>query len=99
MRCLALVALVAAFFIVPALAQSVCGARDKIVKRLVDSYQESRHAMGLAANGNLVEIFVAESGSWTVLITRPDGPTCVAGVGEDWTLDVIPAPMPQRQGT
>lgn len=99
MRCLALVALVAAFFIAPAQAQGVCGPRDNIVKRLADGHQEARYAMGLAANGSLVEVFVAPSGSWTILVTRPGGPSCVAGAGMDWTLEVTPAPTSRGQGT
>ncbi len=32
----------------------------------------------------VIELFTAESGSWTILITMPGGVTCMMGSGEGW---------------
>jgi hypothetical protein len=68
----------------PAGAQSVCGRRADIVKRLNTGFEEQRRAAGLAADGNLVEVFASKSGSWTIIFTRPGGLTCLVAVGDSW---------------
>lgn len=93
------VAVVAFFFITyakPAKAQMVCGERLEIVKALETGHQEQLTARGLSGNGGLVELFTALSGSWTLLLTIPGGPTCLLGSGEEWEgwkPDAKEAPM------
>lgn len=77
----------AAFFIAPALAQMVCGKHADIVKRLTERFQEKRSGSGLGADGNLVELFTAKSGGWTILLTKPGGLTCLVAVGEHWRIE------------
>ncbi len=64
-------ALATLLFAAPSSAQSVCGERTEIVKRLHSGFQEQRRSAGLAANGNLVEVFSSEKGSWTIIFTNP----------------------------
>jgi hypothetical protein len=40
--------------------------------------------MGLANNGTMLEIATSGEGSWTILVTRPDGVSCVVATGEAW---------------
>ncbi len=81
----AIVAIVAVFALIPkARAQMVCGDRTKIVKGLEDGYSEQRTGAGLSGNGALVELFIAETRTWTLLLTLPGGPTCLLGSGEEW---------------
>ena len=68
----------------PALAQAACATRDKIVMQLAKTYQEKPVSLGLTASGGLLEVLVSPKGSWTILITRPNGPTCVLSHGQDW---------------
>lgn len=68
----------------PTQAQMVCGERIEIVKALENGHQEQKTANGLSGNGGLVELFTAMSGSWTLLLTIPGGPTCLLGSGEEW---------------
>jgi hypothetical protein len=72
------------FFCAPAFAQGACAPRDALVKGLADKFQEHVSASGLDSNGNLLEIFSSESGTWTVLVTTPAGITCFITSGEDW---------------
>ena len=40
--------------------------------------------MGLASNGSMIEIFASPNGSWTIVMTQPDGVTCLMAAGESW---------------
>lgn len=64
--------------------QVPCGERDSILKQLNGTYDEKQVAAGVTADGQLLEVFAGTSGSWTVLITHPGGPTCVATSGDGW---------------
>jgi hypothetical protein len=49
--------------------------------------------MGLAASGSIVEILVSQTGSWTILVTSPNGTSCVVAVGDYWeALKPLPGP-------
>ncbi len=76
----------------PAEAQMVCGDRGKMTGHLDKNYQESRSGLGLSTNGAVLELFTANTGTWTILLTRPGGPTCVLGSGEGWELQQMPVP-------
>jgi hypothetical protein len=71
-----------------------CGKRDAITITLAERYGESRRAIGLAQNGVVMELYAAQSGSWTITITRPDGITCLVAAGENFqSLDeALPPP-------
>ena len=65
-------------------AQPVCGERDAILKNLEQRHEELPSAVGLSADGGVLEILVAPDGGWTILVTYPKRPTCVLAVGEAW---------------
>jgi hypothetical protein len=67
-----------------AAAQILCGTRDNVLKQLAAEYQEAPVGFGLASNGAVVELLTSTSGSWTLLVTTPRGPTCLMGMGEAW---------------
>lgn len=81
---LAAAAILASFIASPAAAQMVCGERVEIVKALESGHQEKKTAAGLSGNGGLVELYTAMTGTWTLLLTLPGGPTCLLGSGEEW---------------
>lgn len=74
----------------PTSAQMVCGDRSKMIGYLGWDYQESRSGLGLAASGAVVELYTAETGTWTMLITKPGGNTCMIGSGESWEIQHAP---------
>jgi hypothetical protein len=78
-------------------AQANCASRDVVVERLAAGYGETRQAAGLAANNALIEVFAsAETGTWTITVTTPGGPTCLVASGEAWqAIDEAP-PAPGR---
>tara|TARA_R100001143_G_C3246860_1_gene81716 strand:- start:163 stop:450 length:288 start_codon:yes stop_codon:yes gene_type:complete len=65
-------------------AQNLCATREEVVERLWNRWQEVLTANGLAINNKLVELFVSEEGSWTIVITDPSGRSCVASAGQGW---------------
>ncbi len=81
---------------VPTLAaesRPVCSERAKFLNALSSVHSESPVAMGLGANGSVVGVLASKTGSWTILVTSPNGTTCVVAVGEGWeTLKTTPGP-------
>ncbi|MDP6567171.1 MAG: hypothetical protein QF578_20245 [Alphaproteobacteria bacterium] len=71
--------------------QAACGERDKILAKLGTDFGEQPAAMGLASNGNIVEVLASDKGSWTILYTMPDGGACVVATGQ-WWENIEPKP-------
>lgn len=82
----------------PVAAQSgVCAERAKIIDRLESKYGESRQGLGVAQGRGVIEVWASEaSGSWTIVVTRPDGSSCLLAAGEDWEPLEEPAPVAGR---
>ena len=68
----------------PAQAQAMCGERRAIVATLDKTYSETPVSVGLASNGAIIEIFASPTGTFTIILTRPNGLTCVMAAGENW---------------
>lgn len=67
----------------PAAAQMRCGQRDAIVRQLATRYGETQRSVGFQQGRGVVEIYVnADSGSWTILLTTPEGMSCLMAAGE-----------------
>lgn len=65
--------------------ESICAERDALTTSLSREYSEAPKAVGLANNGNVVELLTSRDGrTWTLLMTRPDGTSCVVAAGEAW---------------
>ena len=67
-----------------AAAQPVCGTRAILLKQLASEYQEAPTGIGLDSNGSVVELLTSKGGTWTLMVTRPNGRTCLVGTGEAW---------------
>lgn len=82
----------------PAAAQDICGDRDTMIANMASKYGETAHSAGVAPlfDGSgvlIVENFVnSETGTWTLIVTGPDGRTCVLAIGNRFRL--IPAGDP-----
>ncbi len=67
-------------------AQQFCLPHDDAVSRLKQFHGEEVQGLGLGNRGeSVVEIFVSQSGTWTILVTRTNGVSCIAASGQDWT--------------
>jgi hypothetical protein len=76
--------------------QSACLPHGKLVDLLDGRYSEQRVAVGLESNGRLFEIFAADDGStWTMVVTTPNGASCVVAAGLEWQEPEKEEPDPE----
>ncbi len=76
----------AALFPWSVLAQSQnCNERDRVLELLAKKYKESPVAAGVTNTGGLVEVLTdGKGGTWTIIITTPQGVSCLVAAGEGW---------------
>jgi hypothetical protein len=69
---------------VSATAQPTCGERSSIIEMLAKKYHEQPRAMAIANQRMLLEVYASQAGSWTILLTHPNGATCIVSAGDSW---------------
>ena len=68
-----------------------CAKRDIVVDRLASKYGEAFAGGGLQNQSRIFEVWMSEEkGTWTILMTRADGSTCIMASGTNWR-DGLPA--------
>jgi hypothetical protein len=75
-------------------AATQCAPRADIVKALGGKLHESAAGSGLVNPNVVLEIFVSDQGSWTVLASDTKGQSCILSVGEGWDSPTITAATP-----
>ncbi len=63
---------------------SNCGPRDEIVAQLGTVFQEAPSGMGMIDRTAVVEVFVSDAGTFTILASGTDGNSCILASGEGW---------------
>ena len=67
--------------------QNQCNTRDSVVSLLGNKYQEAPVAVGVTNTGGLVEVLSTEDGNtWTIIVTTPQGMSCLVAAGEGWRV-------------
>lgn len=62
-----------------------CDAREKVLALLARKYKETPIAAGVTSTGGLVEVLSdGKGGTWTIIVTTPEGLTCLVAAGEGW---------------
>lgn len=61
-----------------------CADRNEMVKSLAEQFKENPAAVGLINPSAVIEVFVSQDGSWTILATGTDGKSCVLSAGVGW---------------
>lgn len=74
-------AILAALFLAQ---QNPCGPTGLVEKRIAQQYGESVIGAGIVAGGILFTLANPETGTFTILLRRPDGQTCVLMGGTGW---------------
>jgi len=65
--------------------QLQCDDRDSVVDVLSKKYSEVTVAAGVTDTGRLIEVLTTTSGdTWTIIITSPEGTSCLVAAGEGW---------------
>ena len=74
---------------------SICLPHSDAVSKLKTSYKEQKIGLGLGQRGSsVVELFVSDTGTWTILVTRTNGMSCIAAAGDNWSSSLLLAGDP-----
>jgi hypothetical protein len=66
-------------------ATALCAPRAEVLAQLGERYAEALVGIGIASNGGLLELLANEGGAtWSLILTMPDGQSCLIAAGEDW---------------
>jgi hypothetical protein len=86
---LALAAMAAASVGVAQAQQVSCADRSVLIEQLATKFQERQLAVGQMGPMVILEIFVADSGTWTIFATDVGGTSCVVAVGDNWQSMIV----------
>jgi hypothetical protein len=88
-------ALLAATPTAEAEGRQACAKREQVVRKLEEKFGETLRSIGLHHTDAVVEVYSSEeTGTWTILMTRPDGMTCLLAAGQLWEHDAAPLQKP-----
>lgn len=77
--------------------QRACAERALVVERLESRFGEVRQAMGLNRGNAVVEVYAsAETGTWTILVTTPNGIACLVASGDLYEQERGPILKPEK---
>jgi hypothetical protein len=69
----------------PAAADAaVCMQHKMLVSYLTERFDETPRALGLVASRNVMEVYVSEKGTWTIVMTTVQGVACIIAAGDTW---------------
>ena len=86
------VALAASVVSHAAAAAMLCIPHETMTQNLRESHAEQPVSMGLDNSGVMIEVFAAPAGNWTIVMTQPNGMSCLMAAGQSWeTLPVTNA--------
>ncbi len=62
-----------------------CDQRARVVGHLAQKYNETPVAIGITASGGMVEVLTTgDGGTWTIILSNPNGTSCLVAAGEGW---------------
>jgi hypothetical protein len=68
-----------------------CAKRADMVNALGRLYNEKQQSTGLVSPKAAVEVFVSDTGNWTILATGTNGVSCMMAAGEGWDTTTLAA--------
>ena len=72
-----------------------CAERSRVVQKLQEKFGETLRSLGLHRDDGVVEVYASEeTGTWTILMTRPDGMSCLLAAGQRREQDAHPLTKP-----
>lgn len=78
-----------------ALAQApACAPHAAVVQGLAEQYREKPQSIGVVDGNTVVEVFVSDQGTWTIVATDTSGKSCVLSAGEGWDNTAVVAALP-----
>lgn len=78
---------------IPSLASAQqCAPRPQVIATLAKTHSEQQRGAGFQNSSAATELWITPDGAtWTILLTRPNGVSCIIASGTDW-ITVAPAP-------
>lgn len=64
--------------------QRGCGERADVLAQLKTRFEEAPIGVGATRGGAIVELTASEIGTWTLLLSMPNGVSCIMASGEGW---------------
>ena len=64
--------------------QARCAPRANLLDYLASTFKEQHVGTGITQQGALMEIMASEEGSWSIIISTPNGVSCLVAAGDDW---------------
>lgn len=64
------------------IAGGMCGERAALVGLLKQQFGEEQEDAKLQSERELVELFASEKGTWSILLSSPNGTSCVVAAGK-----------------
>ena len=65
--------------------QMRCADRAEVIDKLHKKYGETRQSIGLNRTSGVIETYASlETGTWTILLTLPNGQACMVAAGESF---------------
>ncbi len=62
-----------------------CDQRARVLGHLAQKYKEAPVAIGVTSTGGMVEVLTTgDGGTWTIILSNPNGTSCVVAAGEGW---------------
>lgn len=78
-------------FAAPATAQNIsaCAPQETLAEKLGQEFGEAVTAQGVDGQGNLLQVYTSENGTWTIAVTLPGGPSCIVSSGDGWNASQL----------
>lgn len=64
-----------------------CADHATIVAQLAERYDERLQSIGLGRDNSVLEVYASDAtGSWSITVTKPGGPTCLVAAGQSFQM-------------
>lgn len=61
-----------------------CAPRNELIGQLGHQFRENQKAVGTLGEKAVMEVFVSDAGTWTILATDTGGTSCIIAAGKSW---------------
>ena len=62
----------------------MCDDRAEVLSALDGNFSEKPVSLGLSLDGRVVEVLKSPGGTWTIIMTAPNGVSCLLIAGKYW---------------
>ncbi len=69
----------------------LCDNRSDVLSALDGNFSEKPVSLGLSHDGRVVEVLKSPGGTWTIIMTAPNGVSCLLVAGKYWQNVAIKA--------